>query len=48
MTKLIYPHKRPWYQRPLSCLLGFHDWRLHPSGGGVLCCRTCDGESGWR
>jgi hypothetical protein len=46
MSKIQYLGGR-WWERPLICLLGFHDWRLHPSGGGVLYCQLCNCETGW-
>lgn len=47
MSKIQYLGSR-WYERPFICLLGFHSWQLHPSGGGLLYCELCNCETGGR
>jgi hypothetical protein len=34
-------HMRPWFRRPLICLLGVHDWIRHPSLAHVRYCGDC-------
>jgi hypothetical protein len=43
---MIYQFKSKWWQRPLSCLLGFHAFYAHPSTpmGQWRVCNACHGE----
>lgn len=37
-------HSKSFWERPLGCLLGFHQFRKHPGGIPWRVCYRCWGE----